>query len=133
MTLKATTEYEFDLRTVRLERNASKHLWLYTDSGFISGDDASWRELLLQLQDMLGDAPKEEKPDPRGYVFIDDEGDAWGWRSSSPYRAPKSMAARPFRSHDAAKIAGDNSPVGWSSVEIWTPECGVPPMPEDAP
>ena len=137
MTLRTVTEYKFDLSTVRLERTIAGRLWLYTDSGYISGDEASWRELLRQLQEMLGDAPKvdapkEEQPDPRGYVFVDEDGDAWGYSRNDPgasYVAP----VRPFRTFADAESAGKASVYGMRRVEVWTPECGMPPMPEDAP
>ena len=73
---------------------------------------------------------QHEEADPRGYVFIDIEGDAWGWDNTSTHRGPQLCADRPFRTRMEAEDSGARCYYGCQRVEVWTPECRVPPMPE---
>ncbi len=72
---------------------------------------------------------QHEEPDPRGYVFIDIDGDAWGYAANSDSKCRcKRGADQPFQNIDEAKIAGEKCIFGCVRVEVWTPECGVAPM-----
>ena len=134
MTLKAHIKYEFDLSAVRLQRITDGRLWLYTPSGCISGDDESWRELLHQLQDMLGDAPKEETPDPRGYVFVDKDGHEWGYRESVlAHYGCGACAERPFKTRQEAAEVGPTCLFSAREIKLWCEGSRVPPMPEPQP
>ena len=76
---------------------------------------------------------QHEKHDPRGYVFVDRDGDAWGYSDGISARAPIDRADRPFRTIEEAAAASRNCGFGFQRIEVWTPECRVPPMPENRP
>lgn len=85
----------------------------------------------------MNDYPLNDKieamPDPRGYVFIDCDGHAWGYWTPSEGVSDSicgSAANCPFRSRDEAQLAGEKCKWGCQRVEVWTPESCVPPMPE---
>ena len=118
-------------------------IWLRHDGGDFSlwVDDAAARGLVKQLTARL-DPAKPERPldddgneiDPRGYVFIDKSGDAWGWDSDQLCpRAPGSSARRPFFTRTEAQNVGNRCSFGCVRVEVWTPASRVPPMPEGTP
>ena len=68
-------------------------------------------------------------PDPHGYVFIDRENDAYG-EGGDGRLALSGNARRPFRTVNEALSACCDGGYEFALVEVWTPECGVPPMPE---
>lgn len=127
---------------VKAERTLTGEIWLRHPGGEFSlwMDDEDARELVKQLTALL-DPAKPERPldddgneiDPRGYVFIDRGGSAWGF-TDDDYRAGFAQVAkyadRPFRTMVEAGTAGKRCIWGCIRVEVWTPECGVPPMPE---
>ena len=140
MYLSIDTSQRIDLRKVKAERVPCGDIWLYAGNGVgrIYMDDEAARNLVQQLTALL-DPAKPERPldaagneiDPRGYVFIDKSGDAWGWdRDPICPRAPGTSARRPFFTRTEAQNAGNRCAFDCVRVEVWTPECGVPPMPE---
>ena len=140
MHLTIDTTQWVDLRAVKAERISSGAIWIRHPSGDYSlwMDDEAARNLVKQLTALL-DPAKPERPldddgneiDPRGYVFIDKSGDAWGWDSDQVCpRAPGSFARRPFFTRTEAQNAGDRCAFDCLRVEVWTPESRVPPMPE---
>ena len=125
-------------------------------------DDEAARELIAQLTALLEppnptadtlyidletnasrvesmDAPQSpldvdsNEPDPRGYVFIARDGKAWGHLDAPRFRGPRKFADRPFLSVDEALDASMGFAFGPVVFEVWTPESGVPPMPEVTP
>ena len=94
--------------------------------------ESGYAARLLEKAD--GNAPgPEETPDPRGYVFIDLDGDAWGWDATSTHRGPQWCADRPFKTRMEAEDAAKYCRYGCQRIEVWTPESRVPPMPEKQP
>ena len=120
--------------TIQREGN---QIWLSSADADLSGNADDWREIIKQVSALLepakAEAAPEETPDPRGYVLIDRDGDAWGWKDSFTNRACSRTAARPFRTRTEAAFYGKDCIFGCQRVEVWTPECGVQPMPETQP
>ena len=65
-----------------------------------------------------------------GYVFLDFSGCAWG-PGASGSSLPGRLAARPFRTDPEAYWASKRCIPMVPEIVAWTPECGVPPMPEE--
>ena len=124
-----------EVTDLRIERSGSG-IWVYYNSGYFLATPDDWREIIKQVSALLPPEKVEAAPDPRGYVFIDRDGDTWGYWSPSKglsYSICGRAADRPFHSREEAQLAGEKCKHGCIRVEVWTPECGVPPMPEDAP
>ena len=107
-------------------------------NGYFSATCDEWREIVKQISALLEpekvEAAPEETPDPRGYVLIDEYGDAWGWRDRFPWIGSQEKASRPFRTKtEAASESNQYAVGGFPHVEVWTPESCVPPMPEKQP
>ena len=139
MYISLNTSQRIDLRGVKAARTPTGQIWLCRHAGDdfeIYMDDEAAADLVRQLtalrkpQESPLDADGNEI-DPKGYVFIDKSGDAWGWDSDQVCpRAPGSSARRPFFTRTEAQNVGNRCSFGCVRVEVWTPECGVPPMPE---
>ena len=120
---------------VRIERRGEGIMVNYW-TGYFSASLYDWREIIKQVSALLEpakvEAEPEAAPDPRGYVFIDRDGHAWGYYAASdgsPCAAGRS-ADRPFRTSEEAEAVAQKCVFGWQRVEVWTPESRVPPMPE---
>ena len=121
--------------TIQREGN---QIWLSSADADLSGNADDWREIVRQVSALLepakAEAAPEETPDPRGYVLIDEYGDAWGWRDRFPWIGSQEKASRPFRTKtEAASESNQYAVGGFPHVEVWTPESCVPPMPETRP
>ena len=129
-TTKCAEVSEFEI-----ERNSDK-IWLYNSFGHFSATADDWREIVRQVSALLEpakvEAEPEETPDPRGYVFIDRENEAYG-EGSDGCLAHSVHAKRPFRTVFEVLIACRNEGYEYAMAGVWTPECGVPPMPETQP
>ena len=150
MYLSISTSQRIDLREVKAARLPCGDIWLYAgnDVGRIYMDDEAARELVKQLTALLEPAKPElpldddgDEIDPRGYVFIDRMGFAWGWRDGMN-GALATYAMRPFRTRKEAQAAADTfksthvtaaARTPQCRVKVWTHECGVAPMPEETP
>ena len=137
-------------------------IWVYHNDGYFSATPDDWREIIKQVSallpatehfagiqeipvpvdgvigalDPLGEGYTfigQNTPDPRGYVFVDQDGDAWGWEDSFTNRGCRQTAERPFLTRRDAEFYGKSCAFKCHRVEVWTPECGVPPMPETQP
>ena len=108
-------------------------IWVYQQDGYFSATDDDWREIIKQVSALLEPAKAEAAPDTRGYVFIDLDGDAWGWDATSTHRGPQWCADRPFKTRMEAEDAAKYCRYGCQRIEVWTPESRVPPMPEKQP
>ena len=95
-----------------------------------SGPDQPARQSCYQGAPL---ATEDDEPDPRGYVFIARDGKAWGHLDAPGFRGPRKFADRPFLSVDEALDASMGFAFGPVVFEVWTPESGVPPMPEVTP
>ncbi len=130
------TNVAVEVAGVRVKRDRDRIVLVHPDS-CVGGAFEDWREIIRQVSALLEpekvEAEVEETPDPRGYVFIDRNGRAWGWDCDSIRRSPRSLAKRPFLTRMEAEEAAKNCYHGFKCVEVWTPECGVPPMPEKQP
>ena len=134
MYLQFVSKSETDMSDVRVRRYGDGILCAGNEHAWVLMDTAAARELVRQLEAVLDEPKPEPLPDPRGYVFIDADGDAWGWDSDQLCpRAPGSFARRPFFTRTEAQNVGNRCAFGCVRVEVWTPESRVPPMPEDAP
>ena len=68
---------------------------------------------------------KINKPEPSGWVFLDQDRHAWG--ASAEYdMACRSFADRPFATEAEAHNAGAKCPFGFLRVMRWRRGCGVP-------
>ena len=142
MYLTIDTSQRIHLYKVKAERTDSGAILLLPQTRNYSicmGDEAA-REIVKQLTALLEPA-KPERPldddgneiDPRGYVFIARDGKAWGHLDAPIFRGPRKLADRPFLSVDEALDASMGFAFGPVVFEVWTPESGVPPMPEVTP
>ena len=82
---------------------------------------------LLAQKEQPIDPPKAKHP---GWVFVDIDGDAWGWGDLKNCACARE-AQRPFTTRDEAMIACKNCNYGCVEVREWRPIDRVPPMPED--
>ena len=125
-----------EVTDLRIERSGSG-IWVYYNSGYFLATPDDWREIIRQVSALLEpekvEAAQEETPDPRGYVFIDLDGDAWGCDTTSTHGGPGECADQPFQTRMEAEEAAKDCRYGCQRVEVWTPESRVPPMPEKQP
>lgn len=64
-----------------------------------------------------------------GFVFVDGQGHAWGWSDVLNTLACGIMATRPFKTKEAATIAGKMAPIYRAvTVRKWLPTDRVPPL-----
>ena len=124
-----------DASELRIIREAGFIELRHLDGHFSANLD-DWREIIKQVSALLEPAKIEaapaETPHPRGYVFIDYAGDAWGY-AAEYHRDESERAERPFRTAAEAAAQGELCVFGCRRVEVWTPESRVPPMPEKRP
>lgn len=113
-------------------------IWVRHSRGRFHASQDDWRAIIKQVSALLEEPEKievapemEAAPDPRGYVFVDRDGDRWGWDDDITERSPGKTAQRPFRTRAEAQSAGAGCSFRCDRIEVWTPECGVPPMPEE--
>ncbi len=117
-----------------IERSVNS-IWVYHKDGYFSAADDDWREIIRQVSALLEpekvEAAPEETPDPRGYVFVDMDGDEWGYRESArAHQGCGVCADRPFKTRQEAAEAGATCLFGAFEIKLWRQGSHVPPMPE---
>ena len=133
------TNVAVEVAGVRVKRDRDRIVLVHPD-WCVGGAFEDWREIIKQVSALLEPAKVEAAPkpeaDPRGYVFIDGDGDAWGYfdhKIKGTGRRIGRNAMRPFATSEEATKHGQQCVFGCHRVEVWTPESGVPPMPEKQP
>ena len=91
--------------------------------------------LIAEVERTAKGPPVEPAPEKHpGWVFVDRDGDVWGWRPPTPdlpnYCRETARAHRPFLTREEAEKQGARTSFGCVEVREWRPTDRVPPMPE---
>lgn len=99
-----------------------------------------FQQIIARKQDRALDAAPAPEPAPAthpGWVFVDRDGDVWGWRPPTPghpnYCRDTARAHRPFLTREEAEKQGARTSFGCVEVREWRPTDSVPPMPTNEP